>query len=193
MTWVAIGLGSNLGDRLGHLTRAFGELAVLGDVIAVSSIYETAPVGGPEQGDYLNAVVVVDTGLEPREVMDELLAIERSHGRRRGERFGPRTLDLDLLVYDGASVDEPGLAVPHPRIAERRFVLEPLAEVWPDAAIARDLTAEAAVAAVADQDVVLFQREPKPARDEATVAPWQVFAVTMGLALGFWWLVDLIL
>jgi 2-amino-4-hydroxy-6-hydroxymethyldihydropteridine diphosphokinase len=191
VTRVAIGLGSNLGDRLDHLTQAFDELGSLGTVTHVSSIYETAPVGGPEQGDYLNAVVLLETDVGPRAILDELLCIERSHGRARRERWGPRTLDLDLLVYDGVTVDEPGLTVPHPRIAERRFVLEPLAEVWPGAPLeggtAGDLMAE-----VADQDVVRYRRD-LPTATDAGVAPWQIFAVTMGLALAFWWLADLVL
>ena len=191
MTRVAIGLGSNLGDRLDHLTRAFDELGALGTVVHVSSIYETAPMGGPRQGDYLNAVVVVESELTPREILDELLRIERTHGRARRERWGPRTLDLDLLVYEGLTVDEPGLTVPHPRIAERRFVLEPLAEIWPGAHVGGS-TAGDLMAAVADQDVVRYRRDP-PAGTEAPVAPWQVFAVTIGLALAFWWLVDLVL
>lgn len=193
MTRVAIGLGSNLGDRLQHLTTAFDELGVLGEVIAVSSIYETAPVGGPEQGDYLNAVAVVDTRLAPRPILDELLRIERGHGRLRRERWGPRTLDLDLLVHEGTTVDEPGLVVPHPQIAARRFVLEPLAEVWPEAPIAPKTTAAEALRRLVDRDVVSFHRDPPVGREDAAVAPWQVFAVTMGLALAFWWLVDLVL
>ncbi len=193
MTRAAIGLGSNLGDRLQHLTTAFDELAALGAVVSVSSIYETAPVGGPEQGDYLNAVVVVDTQLSPRQILDELLRIERSHGRLRRERWGPRTLDLDLLVHEGTALDEAGLVVPHPHIGERRFVLEPLAEVWPEARIAPGTTAQDAVRAVVDQEVTRFHREPASAEEDTSVAPWQVFAVTMGLALAFWWLVDLVL
>ena len=104
----------------------------MGPVGAVSSVYETAPVGGPDQGDYLNAVVLAETDLPPADVLERLLDIERGMGRERRERWGPRTIDLDLLVYGDRSVDVPGLTVPHPRMAERRFVLEPLAEVWPD-------------------------------------------------------------
>jgi len=107
----------------------------VGGIIGVSSLYETDPVGGPEQGPYLNAVVLLDTRLGPRDLLDVCLAIERKRGRERRERWGPRTLDLDLLIHGSVVVDEPGLTVPHPRIAERRFVLEPLAEVWPDVAL----------------------------------------------------------
>ncbi len=132
----AIGLGSNLGDRAAHLLAAVAALEErVGDAVGVSPVYETAPVGGPDQGAYLNAVVVCDTELTPRQVLDELLGIEREQGRERRERWGPRTLDLDLLVYGNEAIDEPGLTVPHPRLAERRFVLEPLVAAWPDATL----------------------------------------------------------
>jgi 2-amino-4-hydroxy-6-hydroxymethyldihydropteridine diphosphokinase len=193
VTRVAIGLGSNLGDRLEHITSAFDELATVGSLVATSSLYETASVGGPEQADYINAVAMVETDLEPGALMQGLLAIERSHGRERREKWGPRTLDLDLLVYEGRTVDEPGLTVPHPRIADRRFVLEPLSEVWPDAPIGDGSTALAAMERTLDQDVVRFTREDPSEAEPAEVAAWQVFAVTMGLALAFWWLIDLVL
>ena len=151
---VAIGLGSNLGDRAAHLTVAVSALAeAVGPVTAVSSVYETAPVGGPVQGDYLNAVVVAETDLAPAEVLERLLEIERGMGRARRERWGPRTIDLDLLVYGSRSVAEPGLTVPHPRMAERRFVLEPLAEVWPGLELPGVGPVTRALAAVADQQV----------------------------------------
>lgn len=193
MTRAAIGLGSNLGDRHEHLTSAFDELAVLGRVVAVSSLYETEPVGGPEQGDYLNAVVLVDTDLSPREVLRHLLGIERAHGRIRRERWGPRTLDLDLLVHEGTTVDEPGLTVPHPAIRERRFVLEPLSEVWPEAPIGDGVIASEAMERVLDQSVVGFSRDDSSSVETTDVAPWQVFVVTMALALAFWWLMDWVL
>ncbi len=97
---VAIGLGSNLGDRAAHLAAAAAAVAeAVGPVSAVSSVYETAPVGGPDQGDYLNAVVVAETDLPPADVLERLLDIERGMGRERRERWGPRTIDLDILVY----------------------------------------------------------------------------------------------
>lgn len=108
-------------------------LAEIGRVAAVSSLYETTPVGGPEQPDYLNAVIVLDTEASPRAVLDHCLAVERERGRERRERWAPRTLDLDVLVAGETRIEEPGLVVPHPRLAERRFVLAPLAEVWPGA------------------------------------------------------------
>ena len=129
-----IGLGSNLGDREGFLRRALELLRVEPeiDVTAVSSVRETDPVGLVDQPRFLNAVARVETDLAPRELLDRMLAAERELGRRRdGPRFGPRTIDLDLLLYGDEEIDEPGLIVPHPRLAERRFVLEPLHELDP--------------------------------------------------------------
>ena len=126
-----IGLGSNLGDREAALR---GALELLGeDVVAVSSFRETEPVGYLDQPAFLNAAAALETGLAPRALLERLLGVERELGRtREGPRHGPRTIDLDLLVYDDRVIDEPGLVVPHPRLAERRFVLEPLAELDPD-------------------------------------------------------------
>lgn len=133
MARAAIGLGSNLGDRMRHLDRAVHALAVVGAVVGRSSVYETDPVGGPVQGPFLNAVVVIETARSPVALLVELLAIERIEGRERRERWGPRTLDLDILLYGRETVDLAGLTVPHPRIRERRFVVEPLLEAWPEA------------------------------------------------------------
>lgn len=127
-------------------------LGALGRMVAVSSLYETAPVGGPTQGDYLNAVILLDTTATAREVLGHCLSVERERGRERGERWGARTLDLDVLIAGEERIDEPGLVVPHPRLAERRFVLAPLAEVWtgplPDGRVPAGLAER-----VADQDV----------------------------------------
>jgi len=153
----AIALGSNLGDRLAIMRAAVDDLERLGSLEAISSLYETAPVGGPEQGPFLNAVVVLDTDLEPSALLAALQSIESRHGRVRTERWGPRTLDLDLVVVedDGTTVvsDDPRLVLPHPRAAERRFVLEPLAEVWPEAPITERSSAAEALEGVADQEV----------------------------------------
>lgn len=133
-----IGLGSNLGDRDGLLRAALAALAETHGirVVAVSTVRETEPVGHVDQPRFLNAVAAVETDLGPRALLAELLRIERSLGRTRaGPRFGPRTIDLDLLLYDDLIVDEPGLHVPHPRLHERTFVLEPLAELAPDAVV----------------------------------------------------------
>jgi len=127
-----VGLGSNMGDRERMLWSAVHMLAFNPEVevVAVSSIRETDPVGFADQPRFLNAAVALDTELEPRALLEFLMAVERELGRTRdGPRFGPRTIDLDLLLYGDEVVDEPGLTVPHPRLHERRFVLEPLAEL----------------------------------------------------------------
>jgi len=126
-----IGLGSNLGDRRGHLRGALLEMRALGRLRAVSPLFETEPVGLREQPRFLNAVAVLDTELGARELLGRLLEIEARHGRVRREKDGPRTLDLDLLSYGGQAIREEGLEVPHPRLHERRFVLAPMAAVAP--------------------------------------------------------------
>ena len=130
---VAIALGSNLGDRRAHLTWAIDQLGRLLAGLRVSSILETEPVGvDTPQPPYLNAAVVGRTTLEPRALLDALLALERAQGRERPSRRAPRTLDLDLILYGDRIIDEPGLVVPHPEFQRRAFVLEPLAEIAPD-------------------------------------------------------------
>lgn len=151
MTRYAIGLGSNLGDRLAHLIEGCRAIETTLGPIEVSSLYETEPVGGPEQGPFLNAVAVVDTDLSPERVLDVLQDIERTQGRERSVPWGPRTLDLDVVA--GPAVDTERLMVPHPRAAEREFVLRPLAEVWPDAVVGHDLTASQALAKLGGQGV----------------------------------------
>jgi 2-amino-4-hydroxy-6-hydroxymethyldihydropteridine diphosphokinase len=133
VTAVAIALGSNLGDREAKL--AFGLSALPGFITNLrhSSWHDTAPVGvSTDQPRYLNGVVVGETALTARELLDRLLAIERVAGRRRPAPMAPRTLDLDLILFGDKTIEEPGLTVPHPRFRERLFVLEPLAEVAPD-------------------------------------------------------------
>lgn len=134
MTTAYVGLGGNLGDRQGHLGLALDRLAADPRIhlVAVSAFAETAPVGGPPQPPYLNAACALETGLEPRALLDLLLAIERDLGRIRGERWGPRTIDLDLLFFGDRVISEPGLEVPHPRAHERAFVLGPLREIAPE-------------------------------------------------------------
>jgi 2-amino-4-hydroxy-6-hydroxymethyldihydropteridine diphosphokinase len=128
-----IGLGSNLGDRRAHLAAAVEGLTQRHDVTAVSPLYETAPVGGPEgQGAYLNLVVELRTTDSARQLLERCRALERAAHRERTVRWGPRTLDADLLWLDGERVDEPELTVPHPRMWQRRFVLAPLADLAPD-------------------------------------------------------------
>ena len=128
MTRAFVGLGSNLGDREATIREA---ASLLGPH-RLSPILETEPWGYADQPRFLNAVAELETGLTPRELLDRLLAIERELGRTRGgPRYGPRTIDLDLLLYGDEVIDEPGLVVPHPRLHERRFALEPLAELDP--------------------------------------------------------------
>jgi 2-amino-4-hydroxy-6-hydroxymethyldihydropteridine diphosphokinase len=130
MTRAFLALGSNLGDRAFELRRA---VAALDEATAVSSVYETEPVGGPDgQGPYLNMVVQLETRRSPRELLGTCRALEQTAQRRREVRWGPRSLDVDVLWLDGATVDEPDLHVPHPRMCERPFVLAPLSELAPD-------------------------------------------------------------
>jgi 2-amino-4-hydroxy-6-hydroxymethyldihydropteridine diphosphokinase len=128
-----LGIGSNLGDRVAHLQSAVDGLAFADGVtvVGVSPVYETDPVGGPEQPEYLNAVVAVDTDRTARELLEVAQRLEHEAGRERGERWGPRTLDVDLLLVGDDEVDEPDLVVPHPRLYERAFVMVPLADLDP--------------------------------------------------------------
>jgi len=146
---VVLSVGSNLGDRLGTLqgcVQAIGDLPET-DVLAVSPVYETAPVGGPAQPDYLNAVLVIETGLAPRDLLVATQRIEADFGRVRAEgseRFGPRTLDIDIISFAGDVSDDPVLTLPHPRAHERVFVLAP----WHDLDPAASLPGRGAVAAL---------------------------------------------
>jgi|SRR5437588_9849140 len=125
-----LGLGSNLGDRRRYLRQA---VAALPDVVAVSPVYETEPVGGPpDQGPHLNLVVELDTELGPRQLLELAHGLEDAAGRVRAERWGPRTLDVDVLLVGDLTADEPDLVVPHPRMWERRFVVAPLADLAPE-------------------------------------------------------------
>jgi 2-amino-4-hydroxy-6-hydroxymethyldihydropteridine diphosphokinase len=132
MPLVYIGLGSNLGDREATIRQALELLTERGDVEleAVSSLRETDPVGYTDQPRFLNGAAALSTDLAPRAVLQRLQSVERTLGRdRTGPRYGPRTIDLDLLLYDDERINESGLEIPHPRLSERRFVLEPLAEL----------------------------------------------------------------
>lgn len=150
MSRAYLALGSNLGDRIAHLQHAIDALAMADgvDVVAGSRVYETVPVGGPPQDEYLNAVVAIDTDLEPHALLALAQRIERDAQRVRGERWGPRTLDVDVLLFDDRMLDDPDLTIPHPRMWERGFVLAPLRDVAPqlvDAAAAWEGVREAAV------------------------------------------------
>lgn len=128
MALAYLALGSNLGDREAFLRAA---VAGIPDIVAVSSVYETGPVGGPAQGEYLNAVVALETELSPRELLEVARRLESEAGRVRTTRWGPRTLDVDVLLVGDLTVDDADLQVPHPRMGERAFVLAPLADVNP--------------------------------------------------------------
>jgi 2-amino-4-hydroxy-6-hydroxymethyldihydropteridine diphosphokinase len=129
-----LGIGSNLGDRAAHLQGALDALGRVDGlrVVAASPVYETSPVGGPPQPDYLNAVVAVDTELTARQLLDVAHRIEAAAERVRTVRWGPRTLDVDVLLVGDERIDEPDLVVPHPRMAERAFVMVPLADLAPE-------------------------------------------------------------
>lgn len=134
MATAFLGLGSNLGDRHANLKNAV-ELLVSNpriEVVKVSTFYETEPVGYTDQPDFLNGVVMIETDLQPSELLAVILEIENLMGRIRTIRWGPRVLDIDVLLYNAEIIDEEGLQIPHPRMTERRFVLEPLAEIAPD-------------------------------------------------------------
>jgi len=131
---VCLGLGSNIGDRRAHIEAALQEIAKIGENLAASDLYETAPVGYLDQPDFLNAACRFTTALTPAELLARIRKVEASRGRQRAIPNGPRTLDIDILLYDDLVIDTPELQIPHPRMHERAFVLVPLAE------IARDLT-----------------------------------------------------
>ncbi len=128
-----LSLGSNLGDRVGHLKAGLAELDRL-DIKCrrSSSYYETEPVGFLDQPWFLNIAVLVDSPVEPRELLERCLQIEQARGRSRTRKNGPRTLDIDILLFGRQIIDEPRLVIPHPRMSQRRFVLEPLAEIAPE-------------------------------------------------------------
>ena len=127
-----IGLGANLGDRLSTLQSAIRALASCGEVLVVSDLYESAAFG-PPQPDYLNAAALLESGFSPMELLEALLEIERQHGRERRERWGPRTLDLDVLYSPGLRLVTPGLTLPHPELRRRAFALKPLVDVLAEA------------------------------------------------------------
>ena len=150
-----IGLGSNLGEPEARLRQALAALAALPQtqLVAASSLYRSAPVGFADQPDFINAVARLATGLAPQALLAALLGIEQRFGRERSFRNAPRTLDLDLLLYDAQSIAEPGLAVPHPRMHQRAFVLAPLLEIAPDCIIPGVGPAADWLARCGDQDI----------------------------------------
>ncbi len=155
MATAYVGIGANLGDSAACVRSAFLSLDKMPDtrLIKRSALYRTEPQGYRAQPDFINAVAELQTALAPRALLGELQAIEAGAGRRRSFANAPRTLDLDLLLYDTQRVDEPGLVVPHPRMHERAFVLVPLVEIAPEAEIPGAGTARQCLARVADQAV----------------------------------------
>jgi 2-amino-4-hydroxy-6-hydroxymethyldihydropteridine diphosphokinase len=148
MTIAYVGLGSNLGDR----ERLIREAAELIGAVRLSTVIETEPWGHKDQPLFLNAVAELETPLAPRQLLDHLLDVERRLGRERvGPQWGPRTIDLDLLLYGDQTLDEPGLVVPHPRLTEREFVLRPLAELVPTLKIPGKGTVQAALAGLSSE------------------------------------------
>jgi 2-amino-4-hydroxy-6-hydroxymethyldihydropteridine diphosphokinase len=131
-TLVYLSLGSNVGDRAANMNTAIDRLRAFGEIVAVSSFYETEPVEFTAQPWFLNCAVTLDTDQSPKQLLAAILDIEQQLGRRREQKKGPRIIDIDILFFDNAIVDEQGLTIPHPAMQERRFVLEPLAEIAPD-------------------------------------------------------------
>lgn len=151
----AIALGSNLDGPEARVRQGFAQIAALPQtwLVARSALYRTAPVGYADQPPFINACALVDTRLAPRELLDGPLEIERKAGRVRDIPNGPRTLDLDIVLYGGLEIHEPALCIPHPRAHERAFVLAPLLDVWPDAAIPGHGSARECLARVKDQAI----------------------------------------
>ncbi len=148
-----IGLGSNLRDPVSQLQSALGEIGRMSQTVllAHSSFYRSAPVGYLDQPDFCNAVAKISTGLTPQQLLQQLLKIEQDHGRERTFRNAPRTLDLDVLLYDDVQLNEPGLNIPHPQMHLRAFVLAPLVELAPDSSIPGQGDVAALLQACGDQ------------------------------------------
>jgi 2-amino-4-hydroxy-6-hydroxymethyldihydropteridine diphosphokinase len=130
---VYLSLGSNLGDRAANLREAIQKLADIGNVVTASSLYETEPVELTAQPWFLNCAVKLDTEKMPRQLISAILSLEQSMGRQRKQKKGPRIIDIDILLFGSSVIEIPSLTIPHPKLHERRFVLEPLAEIAPDA------------------------------------------------------------
>ena len=153
MTRVALSLGANLGDRVVALQHAVDVLSGLGDIVGLSDVYETDPVGGPEQPEYYNAVVIVETDASPGEVLSTAQRAERGKGRTREIRWGPRTLDVDVLAFGDRVSDDPDLTLPHPRATERAFVMIPWAQADPQFVLPDGRTVSAVRDAMRDEGV----------------------------------------
>lgn len=157
-TRAALGLGSNMGDTKAALEKAISLLDARDDVRVTgrSSDYRTPPWGPVPQDDFRNACILVETSLSPQDLLRVCLETEQRMGRIREERWGPRLIDIDVLLYGDTAIDEPDLTLPHPRMAERAFVLVPLAEIWPDAPVADGLTAADALKSCDDIESVVL-------------------------------------
>jgi len=165
MVAVHVGIGSNVGDRITTLRRAVEALSTAGEILATSSIYETAPFGVTDQPDFLNCCVKLDTGLAPQELLERTRGIERELGRVPGPRWGPRTADIDILLYGGLSIRTPELVVPHPGLLQRAFVLVPLAEIAADQSIpGAHISVADALRRVARQPYDVRRVAPPPGR-----------------------------
>lgn len=156
MAIVFLGLGSNLGDPKANLCEAVQRLSARPDLqlLRVSSLYLTAPIGYTDQPDFLNAAAIVETDLEPDDLLAAIHVIENDMGRTRNFRYGPRVIDIDVLVYDSVVVSKPDLTVPHPSMMDRAFVMEPLAEIAPDLALPDGRTPQGVLPELGDQGVV---------------------------------------
>ena len=148
-----LSLGSNLGDREANIRKALEFLAESVRIIKVSSLYETAPIGVTDQNEFINAVVLVETDLDPMSLLSAVREIENVMGRVRNFHWGPRVIDVDILLYDGATINTPELTVPHPEMMKRAFVLIPLAEIAPDLELPGGLTPSEALEKLEDQGV----------------------------------------
>lgn len=148
-----LSLGSNLGDRETNIRKALELLAAHARLIRVSSLYETAPIGVTDQNDFINAVALIETDLEPKSLLHTVLEIENEIGRLRNFHWGPRVIDIDVLLYDGAAVNTPELTIPHPEMMNRAFVLIPLAEIAPDLELPGGLTPSRALEKLEGQGV----------------------------------------
>jgi 2-amino-4-hydroxy-6-hydroxymethyldihydropteridine diphosphokinase len=171
---------------LAHLRGAVEEIASTSDFHSASGLYETPPVGGPEQDPYLNAVVVFASSLGPLDLLQSLQAIESGHDRERSVHWGPRTVDLDIVAMEPGHVNTDLLTIPHPRAAERRFVLEPLCDVWPQAPVGAGVTASQAKERVGGQEVDLLATtwvHPQPGPGRYWVGTQFVFFVAVAVSL----------
>ena len=151
-----LSLGSNLGDRQGKLKKAIAALSERVKIIRVSRIYETAPMGLTEQPDFLNPVVEIETDLPAKELLQDAKAIEQILGRQAGPRWGPRAIDIDILLLGEENISEPGLKIPHPHMTERAFVMVPLAELAPELVVGRETAMAIATRLAKEQKIADF-------------------------------------